>query len=241
MKKIGITITLMILAIMVFSETQKIDIFKDKMLNIKREKVETLECVFEISMGDGVSGKSKMYMSGNRLRIDIQGETTERGINDMIIVQDSAGSYTKMNNKWIKGKADGGNSIVNQMKIVNQEESLKGIMNKNDFTVESIKGNQAVVSFKEAVGLIGPAKTKMGIDLNTGNIMFQEQNFNEGRVIIDFKYDNKSGIIPSEVNIRNIENKVGEPLHVKIRISDVKVNHKLDEAVFLTDEIQNTK
>lgn len=61
MKKIGITITLMILAIMVFSETQKIDIFKDKMLNIKREKVETLECVFEISMGDGVSEKQKMY------------------------------------------------------------------------------------------------------------------------------------------------------------------------------------
>ena len=158
--------------------------------------------------------------------MEIKGNV-EAGMGDIIIIQDSTGSYTKIDNEWQKGGEE--NNIMGQMKMFDHDKMINEIINKEDFKIENMKNNKATISYKEVMGLMGVSNIRMGLDLENGNILFQEQTFNTGKALIEFKYD-KGKNIPIEVIVKNFSSDGNNEM--RIRMKNMKLNHKMSDKIF---------
>ncbi len=228
-KMIGIivlTIMMLFISINILGANVTVEEFKNKLATIKRNKIETMECNIEIELEGNIIGNTKMYMKGNKTRMEIKGNV-ELEMSDIVVIQDSTGSYTKINNEWQKGGEE--NNIMDQMKMFDHDKMINEIINKQDFKIESMKNNKATISYKEAVGLMGVSNIRMGLDLENGNILFQEQSFNKGKVLIEFKYD-KGKNIPNEVVVKNFSSDGNN--EIKIRMKNMRINHKMSDKIF---------
>ncbi len=99
---IVLTMIMLFISINILGSNVTVEEFKNKLSTIKRSKIETMECEIEIELEGNIIGNTKMYMKGNKMRMEIKGNV-EAGMGDIIIIQDSTGSYTKINNEWQKG------------------------------------------------------------------------------------------------------------------------------------------
>ncbi len=228
-KKISIivlTTIILFISINILGSNVTVEEFKNKLSTIKREKIETMECEIEIELEGNIIGNTKMYMKGNKTRIEIKGNV-ELEMSDIVVIQDSTGSYTKINNEWQKGGEE--NNIMDQMKMFDHDKMVNEIISKKDFKIESMKNSKATISYKEAMGLMGVSNIRMGLDLENGNILFQEQNFNTGKVLIEFKYD-KGKNIPKEVIVKNFTSDGNNEM--RIRMKNMRINQKISDKIF---------
>ncbi|MCK4524773.1 hypothetical protein KAU15_07585 [candidate division WOR-3 bacterium] len=228
-KKISIIILIVIMlfiSINILGSNVTVEEFKNKLSTMKRNKIETMECNIEIELEGNIIGNTKMYMKENKMRMEIKGNV-EAGIGDIIIIQDSTGSYTKINNEWKKGGEE--NNIMDQMKMFDHDKMINEIVSKQDFKIESMKNNKATISYKEVMGLMGVSNIRMGLDLENGNILFQEQTFNTGKALIEFKYD-KGKNIPIEVIVKNFSSDGNNEM--RIRMKNMRINHKMSDKIF---------
>ena len=225
-KQIIIIVIGIIISIVLTGSNVTVEEFKNKLSKIKRSKIETMECNIEIELEGNIIGNTKMYMKGNKMRMEIKGNV-EAGMGDIIIIQDSTGSYTKINNEWQKGGED--NNIMDQMKMFDHDKMINEIVSKQDFKIESMKNNKATISYKEVMGLMGVSNIRMGLDLENGNILFQEQTFNTGKALIEFKYD-KGKNIPIEVIVKNFSSDGNNEM--RIRMKNMRINHKMSDKIF---------
>jgi len=187
-----------------------------------------MECEIEIEMDGKIIGNSKMYMKGDKSRLEIKGNASA-GINDMVIIQDSANTYVKNGNKWEKSTQK--NEMINQIYTKDQGKMLEELTQKKEFKVESYANNKATVSYKEKNTLDGVQNVRMGIDMETGNILFIEQKSNmiNGTVLLEYV---QGEIVPKKI-ISTSSNDMGNSI-IQICLKNTKININIKESVFST-------
>lgn len=209
------------------AEKMTVDEFKSKIASIKRPEIKTIECEIEIEVDGKIIGSSKMYMKGDKSRLEIKGDATV-GIEDMVIIQDSAQTYVKTGNKWEKSNLN--NETVNQIYTQDQYQMLNELTQKKGFKVESYANNKATVSYKEVSVFEGVQNVRMGIDMKTGNIVFVEQKSNMINSLVRFEYIQNNSI-PAKI-ITSIFDKSGEHSS-QTTFKNIKLNNNINEMLFI--------
>jgi hypothetical protein len=149
--------------------------FKNQITSIKSNPYKTFECEIEIEDGGKVIGTTKLYQKDKQSRIEIKGNKTVR-IEDMVIVQDTNGTYTKTGKeKWVKGTAMQGMSY----KQTDAKTMAEGFIEKNGFEVLDYSNNVATIKYNEEM-MGGVTGVKVGINMKNGDMIFQEMDMNEG-------------------------------------------------------------
>ncbi len=232
-KMIGIivlTIMMLFISISILGANVTVEEFKNKLSTIKRNKIETMECEIEIELEGNIIGNTKMYMKGNKTRMEIKGNV-ELKMSDIVFIQDSTGSYTKQGDKWIKG----GSNMLSQIKGMDSRKQIDGLFEKKDLEVESIKNDNAIITFKETENISGIGNGRMGINLKTGNILFYELNTSQGNSKIIFEYGKQKGVFFIKKITNNTETPNGNSQMI-INYKNVKINQKINDKIFKVSE-----
>lgn len=208
------------------AEKMTVDEFKSKIASIKRPEIKSMECEIEIEMDGKIIGSSKMYMKGDKSRLEIKGDASA-GVEDMVIIQDSTQTYLKTGNKWEKSLQK--NEIINQIYTRDQSKMLNELTQKKEFKVESYMNNKATISYKETSPFEGVQNIRIGIDMKTGNIMFIEQKSNMANGVVSLEYT-QAEYIPTKIISSSYDVSGGHSL--QFTLLNLKINRNIQESLF---------
>ena len=203
-----------------------VDEFKSQISSIKSNPYKTFECEIEIEDGGKVIGTTKLYQKDKQSRIEIKGNKTV-GIEDMVIVQDTNGTYTKTGkDKWVKGTAMQGMSY----KQADSKSMAEGFVEKNGFEVLDYSNKVATIKYKEEM-MGGVNEVRVGIDMKNGDMVFQEMDMNEGSSKIKFQYGEMNGKRYIKEMKISTQTKYGNKEMV-IRYKNVKIDKGINSKLF---------
>jgi len=143
----------------------------------------------------------------------------------------SAEHYRPYSVIYVHGYSNQKNEIINQIYSQDQNKMLSELTQKKEFKVESYANNKATVSYKETSVLDGVQNVRMGIDMETGNILFIEQKSNmiNGTVLLEYV---QGEIVPKKI-ISTSSNDMGNSI-IQICLKNTKININIKESVFST-------
>ncbi len=230
-KKISIIILIVIIlfiSINILGSNVTVEEFKNRLAEIKWNTYDTFEGNIELEMDGNVIGESKIYIKGNMKRIEIAGKP-ELGIESMIMITDSNGIHTKTGDgKWQTGAEV--MNLNNQMDQMDSKRMIEKMVKKDNFEIEECSKNNAIIKYKENMGM-GVGEVRVGIDMQSGEIRFQEIKMNEGNSKIIFEYGEIKGKRYTKGIQISTQTKVGNKT-MKIKYKNVKINQKINDKIF---------
>lgn len=234
MKK-TLVILCIIIALMIFASSKQINIddIKEKLGNLPVNKCETFQCEINISNNGQLIGTSKLYIAGNKQRMEIPAMSNmlELGMDDIVIVKDSIFTYTKTKDGWQMGESQ----VVNEFYNGNSNKQWKEILSKNDLALESVISNKAIIQFKETDNLIGVGQVRVGIDIETGQMQFYELKTSESNSKMIFDYETKKGYsFIKRIKIKTQSKEI--EMVTDIDYANVKVNERINQKLFEIDK-----
>jgi len=228
--RISIVLILCIFINVFPSTKMTVEEFKNQIASIKSNPYKTFECEIEIEDGGKVIGTTKLYQKDKQSRIEIKGNKTV-GIEDMVIVQDTNGTYTKSGKeKWVKGTAMQGMSY----KQTDAKTMAEGFIEKNGFEVLDYSNNVATIKYNEEM-MGGVTGVKVGINMKNGDMIFQEMDMNEGSSKVIFQYGEMNGKRYMKEMKISTQTKYGNKEMV-IRYKNVKIDKGINNKLFKVED-----
>lgn len=230
LNRISIVVILSIFINVLPSTKMTVEEFKNQITSIKSNPYKTFECEIEIEDGGKVIGTTKLYQKDKQSRIEIKGNKTV-GIEDMVIVQDTNGTYTKIGKeKWVKGTVMLGMSY----KQADPKSMAEEFTKKEGFEVLDYANNVATIKYNEEIvgGVMG---VKVGINMKNGDIIFQEMDMNEGSSKVIFQYGEMNGKRYIKEMKISTQTKYGNNEMI-IRYKNVKIDKGINSKLFKVEE-----
>ncbi len=198
--------------------------------NLPENKCETFQCDIQMIYNGEIIGNTKMYKEGTKHRIEIKSTIETDNTEDMIIVGDSASTYTKTKDGWIKGEG----SITQNMDMSKLEKNWVEILAKKDVKLESVEHRKAILQFKETENVMGVGNGRVCIDLETGNLIFFELQTPMGTSQMIFEYEKQKGYsYMKKMKMKTINS--DQKSITEVNYNNVKVNAKINQNLFKVD------